>query len=109
MDISIRPYSPDDREAVVTLSPRAWAPVHASLAQVLGKTLHGRLVGDRRTTQSRDVRADLDAGEVGVRVAVVEDEVAGFATVKLDRQERAGEVRCPSSTPTDKVWAWGRP
>ncbi|MGW9553062.1 hypothetical protein ACWGSK_01045 [Nocardiopsis sp. NPDC055551] len=66
MDISIRPYSPDDREAVVTLSPRAWEPVHASLAQVLGDTPYGGLVGDRRTTQSRDVRADLDAGEVGV-------------------------------------------
>ena len=72
MDVSIRPYSSEDREAVVALSLRAWEPVHSSLARVLAETLHGRLVGDRRATQSRDVRADLDAEDVGVRVAVVE-------------------------------------
>lgn len=92
MDISIRPYSADDREAVVALSLRAWGPGHASMAQALGESLYGRLVGDWRATQSRDVRADLDSEEVGVWVAVVQDRVAGFVTVKLDHEERSGEI-----------------
>ena len=92
MDISIRPYSADDREAVVARSLRAWGPGHASMAQALGETLYSRIVGDWRATQSRDVRADLDAEEIGVWVAVVQDRVAGFVTVKLDQEERSGEI-----------------
>lgn len=92
MDISIRPYSADDREAVVTLSPRAWEPVCASMSRVLGETLYDRLFGNWRTTRSRDVRADLDGEKARVWVALVEDEVAGFATVELDRREKTGEV-----------------
>lgn len=50
MDISIRPYSPEDREAVVALPPRSWEPVHASLARALGETLHQARRGPARVT-----------------------------------------------------------
>ena len=91
MDISIRPYAPEDREAVIALSLRAWEPVHASLARVLGARIYDRTVGDWCHSQSRDVQADLDAEEVRVWVAVT-GRVAGFASVKLNREERTGEV-----------------
>lgn len=38
------------------------------------------------------MRADLDAEDVGVWVAVVEDRIAGFTTVKLDHREKTGRV-----------------
>ncbi|MGW5879681.1 GNAT family N-acetyltransferase [Nocardiopsis terrae] len=91
MDISIRRYAPEDREAVVALALRAWEPVHASMAKVLGARIHGQVVGDWRKRQSQDVRSDLDAEEVRAWVAVT-DRVAGFATVKLDREEATGEL-----------------
>lgn len=91
MEIDIRAYAPADREAVVALALRAWEPVHASMAGVLGPEIHARIVGDWRERQSRDVRTDLDAEEVGVWVAVT-DAVAGFVSVKLDHGELNGEI-----------------
>lgn len=91
MDISIRTYAPEDREAVVGLALRAWEPVHASMEKVLGAEIYALVVGDWRRTQTRDVQADLDTEDIRVWVAVT-DRVAGFATVKLDHQESTGEL-----------------
>lgn len=91
MDISTRAYAPEDRDAVVALALRAWEPVHASMAEVMGEQIYALTVGDWRRTQARDVQADLDAEEVQAWVAVT-DRVAGFATVKLDREEGVGEL-----------------
>ncbi|WP_026119198.1 GNAT family N-acetyltransferase [Nocardiopsis ganjiahuensis] len=91
MDISIRACAPQDHEAVVALALRAWEPVHASMAKVMGAEIYALTVGDWRLTQARDVRADLDAEEVRAWVAVT-DRIAGFATVRLDHGERVGEL-----------------
>lgn len=40
MDTAIRPYAPEDRDAVVALALNAWEPVHASPARVLGPEFH---------------------------------------------------------------------
>jgi hypothetical protein len=45
-EIAIRPFRPDDLDAVVELSLRAWAPVFASLRQVLGDEIFRRLEPD---------------------------------------------------------------
>ncbi|GAB3688470.1 GNAT family N-acetyltransferase [Nocardiopsis oceani] len=91
MDMCIRAYAPDDREAVVALSLRAWAPGYAALERTLGERIYGHVVGDWRRVQSRDVQADLDAEEVRVWVAVT-DRVAGFVSVRLDREGSTGEI-----------------
>ena len=91
MDINSRAYAPEDREAVIDLALHAWEPVHASMAKVMGDRIYALTVGDWRRTQTRDVQADLDAEEVRAWVAVT-DRVAGFATVKLDREEGVGEL-----------------
>ncbi|GHC86331.1 hypothetical protein GCM10007079_29580 [Nocardiopsis terrae] len=91
MDISIRRYAPEDREAVVALALRAWEPGYAALERTLGTRTYERVVGDWRQAHSRDVREDLAAEEADVWVAVT-DRVAGFVTVRLDRGERSGLV-----------------
>ncbi|GAB3730790.1 GNAT family N-acetyltransferase [Nocardiopsis nanhaiensis] len=91
MDMCIRAYAPDDREAVVALSLRAWEPGYAALERTLGESVYGHVVGDWRRVQSRDVQADLDAEEVRVWVAVT-GRVAGFVSVRLDREGRIGEI-----------------
>ena len=45
-DPRIRDYQAADGEAVVALSLRAWAPVFASMEQVLGHEIFARLHGD---------------------------------------------------------------
>ncbi len=45
-EIEIRPFRPDDLDAVVEFSLRAWAPVFASLQEVLGDEIFLRLQPD---------------------------------------------------------------
>jgi hypothetical protein len=56
MHALIREYRPDDEAAIVDLSLRAWAPVFASLENVLRREMSGRLHGDWRQYQQRAVR-----------------------------------------------------
>ena len=95
MDISIRPYTPEDREAVVALALRAWGPGYAAMERTLGTRIYEQLVGDWRQVHSHDVQEDLDSEEAGVWVAVADqatDRVAGFVTVRLDREKGSGLV-----------------
>jgi len=57
MDVEIREYCVADEEAVVRLSLRAWAPVFASIEEVLGTEISTRLHGaDWRNYQAKSVR-----------------------------------------------------
>lgn len=91
MDLSIRAFEPADQPAVTELALRAWAPVFTSLEQVLGgifATMHQ----DWRADQRRAVEAACADGNLTTWVAEADSVVAGFATAKLDRGERMGEI-----------------
>lgn len=95
MDFSIRPYTPEDREAVIGLALRAWGPGYLALERTLGTRIYEKVVGDWRQVHSRDVQEDLDSEEAAVWVAVngqPTDRVAGFVSVRLDRADRSGSV-----------------
>jgi ribosomal protein S18 acetylase RimI-like enzyme len=65
----IRLFVPSDEETVVQLSLRAWAPVFASMENVLGRELQVRLHGeDWRLYQARNVRTMVLAEGSGVWV-----------------------------------------
>lgn len=89
-----RPYVPDDEPAVVMLSLRAWAPVFASMANVLGQEL-GRLLhgGDWRAFQEASVRATLADPDASAWVAESGNRVVAFVVAKIaDADRRIGEV-----------------
>jgi hypothetical protein len=48
MSALIREYRPENEQAVVELSLRAWAPVFAAIEQALGRDIFDRLYGDWR-------------------------------------------------------------
>jgi ribosomal protein S18 acetylase RimI-like enzyme len=89
----IRPFEDRDAEAVVDLSLRAWAPVFASLEQVLGSEIFRRLHPDWREDQRRAVE-DVLAAKVGrVWVADVDGTAVGFVAIELHHPERSvGEI-----------------
>ena len=88
----IRPYEPGDRAAVLDLSIRAWAPVFASLAHVLGPELFGRLHPDWRHDQTAAVGATLDDVTMRVWVAEGDDGVVGFTALQLHEARGIGEI-----------------
>ncbi len=92
MDAHIRPYRPQDEEAVVELSLRAWAPVFESMEQILGLELSVRMHGDWRDHQAGAVRDTLANGVATVWVSEVGGDVVGFVAAALDREPAMGEI-----------------
>jgi ribosomal protein S18 acetylase RimI-like enzyme len=89
----IRPFEDRDAEAVVDLSLRAWAPVFASLEQVLGSEIFRRLHPDWREDQRRVVEDVLAAKKGQVWVAEVDGAAVGFVAIELHHPERSmGEI-----------------
>ena len=93
MQPRIRPFDDRDARVVVDLSLRAWAPVFASLEQVLGSEIFGRLHPDWRKDQQRAVEDVCAAKKGRVWVAEVGPSAVGFVAVELDHPERSmGEI-----------------
>ncbi len=94
MTLRLRPYEPADEEPVVALSLRAWAPIFASVASVLGAELDTLLHGeDWSAFQARSVRATLEEPGSTAWVAEAEDGVVGFAVASVaDPERRIGQI-----------------
>jgi ribosomal protein S18 acetylase RimI-like enzyme len=89
----IRPFEDRDAEAVIDLSLGAWAPVFASLEQVLGSEIFRRMHPDWREDQRRAVEDILDAKKGLVWVAEVDGDAVGFVAIELHHPERSmGEI-----------------
>jgi ribosomal protein S18 acetylase RimI-like enzyme len=89
--VAIRHFAEADRSAVVALSLRAWAPVFASLAELLGPELFSRLHADWRSDQRHAVEQALSSESLRVWVAD-EGSVVGFVAVSFDRDRLMGEI-----------------
>jgi GNAT superfamily N-acetyltransferase len=92
MDALIRKYTPADMEQVVALSLRAWAPVFASMARVLGDELFDRLRGDWRTSQEHAVRAALADPSQHVWVAEAPGAIIGWVSATTHTDSGIGEI-----------------
>jgi len=92
MKASIRDYEPSDEEIIVGLSLRAWEPVFAAVAQMLGPELFTRLRGDWRTGQAAEMRAVLADHAQRVWVAEAGGEPIGFVAARLHRDSGVGEI-----------------
>ena len=89
----IRPFEDRDAEAVVDLSLRTWTPVFASLEQVLGSDIFGRLHPDWREDQRRAVQEVCAEIKGRVWVAEVDGATVGFvATGVFDPERSMGEI-----------------
>ena len=93
---AIRAYRTDDREAVIDLALRAWAPVFASMRGVTGDEIDRLLHGDDwRVYQRRSVEDALDNAAMHLWVAHDPDDAAallGFLAVTLHVDDAMGQV-----------------
>lgn len=91
--MQIRPYTPDDLDAVVQLSLRAWAPVFDSLQKVMDDAVfnHSHPNG-WRITQAKAVEVTCNTEHVSVWVATEADAVVGFVATALHEADSMGEI-----------------
>jgi ribosomal protein S18 acetylase RimI-like enzyme len=90
--MKIHPYTEAHRDAVVDLSLRAWAPVFASLEQVLEPAVYADFYPDGwQASQKQSVEETCGSDETHVWVAEESGAVAGFVAVKL-HSETFGEI-----------------
>lgn len=91
--MTIEPYEPTMRDAIVDLSLRAWAPVFESLrAAMLPEVYEAFYRGDWRAAQRGAVEAACDDPGNHVSVVEVDGRIAGFAALKCHPEDRMGEI-----------------
>ena len=99
--MKIEPYDPQQIDAVIRLSLRAWTPVFASLQNVMNADVYQAFYPDHwRVSQQKAVEEVCAAEDNNVWVAKVFDRrkvndagsTVGFVAVKLDTESRMGEI-----------------
>ena len=89
--MTIRPYHPDDADAIVRLALRAWEPVFASIEDTLDPAVYRTFYPDGwRAHQRAAVEAAL--AEQTVWVAEQDETLVGFTTVVLHPDDDLGEI-----------------
>lgn len=81
MTVSIRALRPDDIDAVVEFSLRAWQPVFESFRQVMGAEIYRRVYPDWKKIQAEVVASSCRAEGNRVWVAEADGRPVGFTVV----------------------------
>jgi len=91
----------------VGLALPAWAPVHESMATVLGEELDACVYPDWRQSQAHDVRTVCSDPGAWVLIAVGDDHrPVGFVAVAIDGSEGTGEIDMIAVAPPVSVKGW---
>ena len=88
----LRPYQPDDLDAVMDIANRAWKPIHDMYRDTYGPELMEILRPDADTFKGKQVEAYCRAHPD--RALVYEDagKIVAFVTFILDEDTRIGEI-----------------
>jgi ribosomal protein S18 acetylase RimI-like enzyme len=88
----IQPYDPEQLDAVVRLSLRAWTPVFESIQKVMDVDVYRELHPDWRVSQQKAVEGVCAAEDTKVWVAIDAGSTVGFVAVKFHSVPRMGEI-----------------
>lgn len=91
--MQLEPYTPEHVDAVVRLSLRAWAPVFASLKQVLAPEVYEAFYPSGwLASQEKSVRDACASPDMKVWVAIESRTVAGFVAIRFHAADKLGEI-----------------
>lgn len=95
MEPRIEPYTSEHRGAVIELSLRAWAPVFASMANLMDADVYQAFYPDSwQVSQQKSVEAVCAAQDAQVWVALAAGVPVGFIAVKHHAEDNLGEITC---------------
>lgn len=93
MSATIGRFEPQDEDAVIDLSLRAWEPVFTSLENVLGDSgVYAQLYPNWCEDQRRAVQDACRCEHTTIWVAKTESLIAGFVAVQLDHEACIGQI-----------------
>lgn len=89
----IEPYDPQQLNAVIRLSLRAWTPVFDSIQKAMNTDVYQAFYPDNwRVSQQKAVEDVCVAEDTNVWVAIDSDSTVGFIAVKLHSDDSMGEI-----------------
>ena len=91
--MQIEPYKPQQLDAVIRLSLRAWTPVFDSIQQAMNPDVYQVFYPDNwRVSQKKAVEDVCTAEDTNVWVAIASGSPVGFIAVKLHSGDSMGEI-----------------
>jgi GNAT superfamily N-acetyltransferase len=91
--MQIEPYKPQQLDAVISLSLRAWTPVFDSIQEAMDANLYQVFYPDNwRVSQQKAVEDVCVAEDTNVWVAIASGSPVGFIAVKLHSEDSMGEI-----------------
>lgn len=88
----IRPYRPEDLEAVMDIANRAWQSIYDSYANTYGAELTHCLVPDRATAKGEEVRSQCEQHPECAWVHEEDGTIAAFLTFRIDEDKKIGTI-----------------
>lgn len=99
----IRPYTPNDLDAILDLSIRAWEPIFAAWQEILGPSLYPiAIYPDWRKGQREVVKKYCTDPNIVTWVADVDGNVAGFICLETNAETKVGEIQLLAVHPDDQ-------
>ena len=91
--MQIQPYDPEQLDAVVALSLRAWTPVFDSIRKVMDLDVYREFYPDDwRVSQQKAIEGVCAAPDTKVWVAIEAGSAVGFVAVKFHSEPSMGEI-----------------
>ena len=96
---AIRAYRDRERDDLVRISLQAFAPIHESIARILGPAIDELVYPDWRASQVAELDQVLADPLTSVWVAVADGWVRGFVAVGINADTHVGEVQLIAVAP----------
>jgi ribosomal protein S18 acetylase RimI-like enzyme len=88
----IRPYAQDDLDTIADIGDRAWRGIYRMFRSAYGGELFAIMVSDEHTSKGEQIRAHCQRHPEWVFVCEEQGRIVGFATFRLDADEKIGEI-----------------
>ncbi len=93
MALTIQRYEENQRDAILALSMRAWAPVFANLEPAVARCVYDAFYPHGwRVRQSDDIKTFLSSDADNVWVAIIDGKIVGWVGVRLHVEDSMGEI-----------------